>query len=105
MLQQLQDCLLQHNQYVRQFRQVATTPPDQHYALLLGPQGQRDTRYRPVTAAEVAGLFIHSEHPRDVVVHSLVRCSLGDSMQLPCTPHANPDPCTPLCQPAQHNHA
>jgi hypothetical protein len=76
-LQQLQDCLLQHNHYVLQFRQVAMTPPDKHYALVLGPQGQRDTRYRPVTATEVAGLLINSEHQRDVVIHSLVRCSLA----------------------------
>jgi hypothetical protein len=74
-LKQLQDFLLQHNQYVLQFRQVAATPPDKHYALLLGPQGQRDTRYMPVTATEVAGLLINSEHQRDA--NSLVRCSLA----------------------------
>jgi hypothetical protein len=68
---------VQHNHYVLQFRQqVAATPPDEHYALLLAPQGQRDTRYRPVTATEVAGAHAH------------ITCTLATTPVLLCCQHS-----------------
>ncbi len=67
---------MQHNHYVLQFRQVAATPPDEYYALLLGPQGQRDTRYRPVTATEVAGAHAH------------ITCTLAPTPMLLCCQHS-----------------
>ncbi len=78
LLRQLQECLQQHNRYVREFTAVAQGPIAD-CTIHLRPQGHLDTRYRSTTAepSEVAGLMLSSEHNRDILVHRRVSAPHG----------------------------